>query len=153
MNKEKKAEKKKGEKKEEKKVWQKSLCRSPLQELKLCLLSGPYFIVHPIFEKGSTVLLLLLLCHAKVPPWILRRREPIYCHCPLVAGLPSGLCGKKEPLHTVTGSTDQMDYLILVTFNKDLEWTCLQHCYRIFIQQFLTEDILFSWSSSPMFSY
>ena len=47
--------------------------------------------------------------------------RPICRHCPLGAGLPSGLCGKEGALPAVTGLTDQMDYLILVIFNKELE--------------------------------
>ena len=45
----------------------------------------------------------------------------IYRHCPLPGVLPSGQCGKEGALPAVTGLTDQMDYLILVTINKELE--------------------------------
>ena len=33
----------------------------------------------------------------------------------------SGLCGMEGGLPAVTGLTDQMDYLILLTFNKELD--------------------------------
>ena len=47
--------------------------------------------------------------------------DAICRYCPLGAGLPSGLCGKEGTLPAVTGLTNQMDYLILISFNKELE--------------------------------
>ena len=65
--------------------------------------------------------------------------------------LPTGCWAAQWPMWkggSLTCWTDQIDYLIKVTFNKELEWTRLQLCYRIYIPKHSTEDLQFSWPSS-----
>ena len=48
-------------------------------------------------------------------------------------------------LPAVKDLTNQIDYCILVIFNKEIEETFLHNYYRNYSPKLLTEDIQFSW--------